>query len=144
MITFEVFRNGKRVCVAGAEDLAVLSTVISAVGKLGQKTVRSGSDATTKEIYYSVQGLTGRPNPDKDVHLRWKSVAPLRVGDVLQVKVNKLTPANADFVLRLTRSHDDLLGSYNPAARAIRRRILFLPMTMSANALVRPSRGVNQ
>src|SRR5688500_6127350 len=34
MIAFEVKVNGRRVCIAGADDLAVLNTIISASGKL--------------------------------------------------------------------------------------------------------------
>lgn len=87
MIALEVRLNGKRVCVAGAEDLAVLTTNVSAVGKLGKKTVPARPDETTGEIFYSVGGLTARPDPKQDVHVRWKLIAPLRVGDVLQVKI---------------------------------------------------------
>jgi hypothetical protein len=86
MIAFEVSLNGKRVCIAGADDLGVLSTIVSACGKLGKKTVpyRPGE---TYDVHYSVGGLTSRPNAKQDVHLRWKSIAPLRLGDVVQVKV---------------------------------------------------------
>src|SRR5258708_3581847 len=87
MIALEVKLNGKRVCIAGAEDLAVLSTNVSAVGKLGKKTVPARPDDTTGEIHYSVGGLTSRPDPDKDVNLRWKSVAPIKIGDVIEVKI---------------------------------------------------------
>ena len=87
MIALEVRKNGKRVCIAGAEDLAVLAANISAVGKLGKKTVPARPDETTGEIHYSVGGLTSRPDPDKDVHLRWKSVAPLKIGDVIEVRI---------------------------------------------------------
>jgi len=87
MIAFEVRLNGKRVCIAGAEDLAVLDTIISASGKLGAKTVPARPADMSGEIFYSVGGLTARPDPEKDVHVRWKSVAPLKVGDVVQVKV---------------------------------------------------------
>ena len=87
MIALEVKRNGKRVCIAGADDLAVLSAHVTAVGKLGKKTVPARPDDTTGEIHYSVGGLTARPDPKKDVHLKWKSVAPLRVGDVIEVRV---------------------------------------------------------
>lgn len=87
MIAFEVSLNGKRVCIAGAEDLAVLTTNVSAVGKLGKKTVPLRPDETGGEIHYSVGGLTSRLDPEKDVHLRWKSVAALKVGDVVQVKI---------------------------------------------------------
>jgi hypothetical protein len=87
MIALEVSLNGKRVCIAGAEDLAVLTTSVAAVGKLGQKTVPARPEETGGEFHYSVGGLTARQNPEKDVHLRWKSVAPLQVGDVIQVKI---------------------------------------------------------
>jgi hypothetical protein len=87
MIALEVTLNGKRICLAGAEDLAVLTTSVSAVGKLGKKTVPARSDETGGEIHYSVGGLTARSDPERDVHLRWKSVAPLRVGDVIQVRI---------------------------------------------------------
>jgi hypothetical protein len=65
----------------------VLSTNIAAVGKLGKKTVPARPDDTTGEIHYSVGGLTARADPKKDVHIRWKSVAPLRVGDVIEVRI---------------------------------------------------------
>src|SRR5688572_22135817 len=87
MIAFEVTLNGKRMCVAGAEDLAVLTTVISACGKLGKKTVPRRSGRPSYDIHYSVGGLTGRSDPTKDVHVRWKSVVPLNVGDVVQVRI---------------------------------------------------------
>ena len=87
MIALEVRLNGKRVCIAGADDLAVLSAHVTACGKLGNKTVPARPDDTTGEIFYSVGGLTARPDPTKDVHMRWKSVAPLKVGDVIQVEV---------------------------------------------------------
>lgn len=87
MIALEVRKNGNRVCIAGAEDLAVLSTHITAVGKLGKKTVPARPNETTGEIHYSVGGLTSRPAPGNDVHLSWKSVMPLKVGDVIEVRI---------------------------------------------------------
>jgi hypothetical protein len=94
MIAFEVTLNGKRICIAGAEDLAVLTTVISAGGKLGKKTAPPRPGESSYDIYYSVGGLTGRPDPKKDVHLRWKSVVPLNVGDVVQVRILKTKKVN--------------------------------------------------
>ena len=87
MIAFEVRLNGKRICIAGAEDLAVLSTIVTASGKLGAKTAPARPDEIDGEVFYSVGGLTARRDPKQDVHVRWTSVAPLRVGDVIQVKV---------------------------------------------------------
>jgi hypothetical protein len=95
MIAFEVKLNGKRICIAGAEDLCVLSANVAAAGKLGLKTVPTGShDDTAPDLFYSVGGLTRRPDPKKDVHLRWKSVAPLSLGDLLAVKVVEVRKAD--------------------------------------------------
>ena len=87
MIAFEVSLNGKRICTAGADDLGVLSTIVSACGKLGKNSVPYRPDETSGEVHFSVSGLTSRSNPKKDVHLRWKSIAPLAIGDVVLVKV---------------------------------------------------------
>jgi hypothetical protein len=91
MIAFEVKLNGKRVCVAGAEDLSVLTTIVSAVGVLGNKTAPLRPDENSVDISYSVGGLTNRADPKKDVHVRWKSSAPLEVGDTIQVTVLETT-----------------------------------------------------
>ena len=40
MIAFEVSHNGKLVCIAGANDLAVLNAIVSASGKLGHRVDR--------------------------------------------------------------------------------------------------------
>jgi hypothetical protein len=87
MIAFEITLNGKRVCIAGAADLGVLTTSITATGKLGPKTVPFRPDDTGGEIFYSVGGLTRRSDPEKDVHVDWQSIAPLKVGDLIVVKV---------------------------------------------------------
>src|SRR5258707_7244755 len=87
MIALEVSLNGKRICTAGAEDLAVLNAVVTACGRLGRKTAPARPDETESDLFYSVGGLTGRKNPKKDVHLRWKSVSKLNVGDVVQVRI---------------------------------------------------------
>jgi hypothetical protein len=95
MIAFEVKLNGKRICIAGAEDLCVLSANIAATGTLGVKTVPAGrDDDSVPDLFYSVGGLTRRPDPKKDQHVRWKSVAPLRVGDLLEVKVVEVRKAD--------------------------------------------------
>lgn len=86
MLALEVTVNGKRICIAGTDDLAVLSAHVTACGKLGAKTVPSREDETV-DIFYSIGGLTGRRKPETDVHVRWKSVEPLAVGDVVQIKV---------------------------------------------------------
>lgn len=97
MIAFEVILNGKRICTAGAEDLSVLTADMTATGKLGKKTVFEAlPDDTVPEVRldYSVGGLTRRRDPNRDVHLIWKSVRRLRVGDSLEVRVVEVRKAD--------------------------------------------------
>jgi hypothetical protein len=104
MIAFEVTLNGKRICVAGAEDLSVLSTIITASGILGAKTVPARTGNVRAEVFYTVGGLTARADPEKDVHLQWKEIAPLQVGDVIRVKVLEAKKADrAKFRKRAVR-----------------------------------------
>ncbi len=86
MLVLEVTVNGRQICVAGTDDLAVLTANVTACGKLGFKTVPSHEDETV-DIFYSVGGLTGRQKPETDVYVRWMSVEPLAVGDIVQIKV---------------------------------------------------------
>jgi hypothetical protein len=90
MIAFEVKLNGNRICIAGADDLAVLTASVTAGGDLGRKTVNH----CAPHIHYSVGGLTARPDPTKDVHMRWKSIAPLRLGDAIEIKVLEVPKAD--------------------------------------------------
>lgn len=94
MIAFEVRLNGKRVCVAGAQDLRVLTAHVTACGKLGMKTVPARPDEGAPDIFYSVTGLTARAGAKKDVHLRWKSVEPLKIGDLVEVRVFEAAKAD--------------------------------------------------
>jgi hypothetical protein len=87
MIAFKVSLNGKRVCTAGAEDLGVLSTIISACGKPGKKSIPYRPNEDSRYVSYSVGGLTSRGNGKQDFHLNWKSAKLLKVGDVVQVEV---------------------------------------------------------
>lgn len=85
MIALEIKLNGKRVCVAGAEDLTVLGAHIIAYGKLGKRSVPRKPDEPA-EITYSVGGLVPKPK-GKDTYPKWKDAAPLQIGDVLEIKV---------------------------------------------------------
>lgn len=103
MIAFEVRKNGKLLCIAGAEDLTVLSAIVSAVGRLGKKTVPARPESTTGEVHLSVGGLTGRADQTKDVHMRWKSLEPMQVGDVVEIRV--VETAKADRATSRTKAN---------------------------------------
>lgn len=76
MLVLEVTVNGKRICIAGTEDLAVLNAGVTACGKLGSQTVPSREDETV-DIFYSVGGLTRRRKSETDVHVRWNQSSRL-------------------------------------------------------------------
>ena len=39
------------------------------------------------EVYRSAGGLSGRADPKKDMHLRWRELMPLHVGDGVEIRV---------------------------------------------------------
>jgi hypothetical protein len=67
--------------------LALLDVSVTAAGKLGAKTVPARAHGTGAAFFYWVGGVTGRAAPTKDVHLLWRSMERLRVGDVVEVKI---------------------------------------------------------
>lgn len=87
MIAYEVRVNGKKICIAGAGDLSVLSANVTAAGKLGPRTMRPSASDDSNEILLRVGGLTGRLDESRNVHLDWTSFVDLSVGDVVQIKV---------------------------------------------------------
>ena len=95
MLALEIFLNGRKVVLAGADDLSVLTGIVSAVGKLGRKT--SGTKANKKgyDLWLTVGGLTGRIDGTPDEHLRWVGRKRLKIGDRVDIRVRKV--AVADF-----------------------------------------------
>ena len=84
MLAMEVIKNGKKVCVAGADDLGVLAASFSAVGALG----RDAWDFTgekTKQMRLRVGGITSRKG-EADRHLDWVGQLEIRMGDVVTLK----------------------------------------------------------
>ena len=84
MIALRVKLNGKELCVAGAEDLSVLNTIINAVGALGSKTRKVRDDAP--DFHLSVGGLTRRKS-GADFHLHWVEFQELAIGDKSEVEI---------------------------------------------------------
>ena len=92
MIALRVKLNEKELCVAGAEDLSVLNTMINAVGPIGSKTkkVRDGA----ADLHLSVAGLTRRKS-GADFHLYWVEFQELVIGDRIEVELVETSIADA-------------------------------------------------
>lgn len=87
MIALQVSHNDVPLCVAGASDLAVLNTIVNAIGVLGSDT-KSLHDGPTEEpdLFLSVGGLTSRLEGTNE-HLRWLEHTPLAVGDCIKITI---------------------------------------------------------
>jgi hypothetical protein len=89
-VILEVSVNGEQFAVAGEESLSVLSTHVTAVGKLGAESsgVKKRLDGGI-EIDLSVGGLTNRGNRRRDEHLNWGSRRALKMGDEVRIVVRE-------------------------------------------------------
>lgn len=83
MIALRVKLNGKELCLAGADDLTALNTMITALGNLGSKTKKSREEML--DLHLSVGGLTGRETAP-DYLLRWIQFQELAVGDKVEIE----------------------------------------------------------
>lgn len=82
MIGFEVYINGKKVALAGATNLSVLSAVINAMGRLGCKTTFPGSGY---DVFLNLGGMVDSKPRAKQ--LEWIDLEPLKVGDLVRIKI---------------------------------------------------------
>ena len=91
-VIMEVFLNGERVAVAGEESLSVLSTHVTAAGKLGTESagVKRRIDGAV-DIDLHVGGLTNRGNRRRDEHLNWGPRRSLKTGDEVRILVREGT-----------------------------------------------------
>lgn len=94
MIAFEIELNGESLGTAGANDLSVLTAIVTAVGKLG----RDSTGAYQREHHYDIEltvgGLTSRAEGSPDEHLDWIKRA-LKTGDVVTVRLVEAEAADA-------------------------------------------------
>ena len=94
MIAFKVELNGQSLGTAGADDLSVLSAIVTAVGKLGLNSTGAHQREHHYDMELTVGGLTSRPEGIPDEHLEWIE-RTLKPGDVVTVKVLEASVADA-------------------------------------------------
>ena len=87
MIAFEIELNGESLGTAGANDLSVLTAIVTAVGKLG----RDSTGAYQREHHYDIEltvgGLTSRAEGSPK--------RALKTGDVVTVRLVEAEAADA-------------------------------------------------
>ena len=102
VLAIEVEINGKRVVVAGAKDLSLLSAGIGASGSSDKDTVQR--DAA---VHLTVMGLTSPKSPSRIANLTWINGLPLQVGDSITFRIVQVEhpdpPAN---ILRTPTSQE--------------------------------------
>lgn len=88
MIAFRVSINGQPPIVGGADDLSVLTAIITATGLLGKNTrpVRPDDDGETN-IDFRLGGLTSRAVGVANEHVVWLENVALSPGDSITVEV---------------------------------------------------------
>jgi len=94
MLAMEVIKNGKRLCVAGAQDLGVLAASFSAGGALGRDAWDFTGQMAKPQMRLHVGGITSRKGgPDR--HLDWIGQMELKVGDVVTLKFVEVDVADS-------------------------------------------------
>jgi hypothetical protein len=106
MIVFEIRLNGQLLGRAGADDLAVLSAIVSAVGKLGPNSQGAYQRENDHYIELTVGGLTSRADGASDEHLDWIEQT-LKPGDVITVTLVDSMSADVPSASKPARTDGD-------------------------------------
>ena len=104
MITFEVLRNGTKVCSAGAPDLGVLSTIVTWAFR--EREGPSGKE----EMDLTVGGLVSF-GTEKGTHHDWARL-DLRCGDEILVRIKDSDHADAPIETRPSRENEEMIRAH--------------------------------
>jgi len=103
MIAFEIKINGQSLGIAGAEDLAVLTAIVTAVGKLGPQSHGAYQRENDHHTEIRVGGLTSRAEAGADEHLDWIQQT-LKLGDVITITLVDATSTDSPSVSQPART----------------------------------------
>lgn len=104
MLALEVRINDGPPVLAGAEDLGVLTAMVTCVGKLGSQSVPVRGD-DLRQAGLSIGGLTARPprpTGTANEHVQWIQGRELSVGDTITIRVAETERADP-VVTRVTQ-----------------------------------------
>src|SRR5262245_53693597 len=103
MIAMEVIKNGKRLCLAGAEDLGVLAASFSAGGRLGRDNWEIAGRRNPPQMRLHVAGISSRKR-EPYTHVDWVGQMEIKPGDVVTLKFVEVDKADAPVESRDPRS----------------------------------------
>src|SRR5215467_9356044 len=103
MIAMEVIKNGKKLCLAGTEDLAVLAASFSAGGRLGRDTFEFAGETNPPQMRLRVGGIASRKG-QSDTHVDWVGQMEIKPGDVVTLKFVEVDKADTPVESRDPRS----------------------------------------
>jgi hypothetical protein len=111
MRALRVTINGGKPVVAGADDLGVLSLIVSCVGALGPNARPPRGEE--EQITLNLGGLTSRAAGIADNHANWLSQLALKVGDKVEVEILETnSPDPIDSVAEAKRRESDAREYY--------------------------------
>ncbi|PPD45451.1 MAG: hypothetical protein CTY16_10150 [Methylobacter sp.] len=86
MYAFKVQINDQEPIIGGAEDLGVLTAIVTATGKLGFSSFPHRGDGT-RNIDFRLGGLTTRGEENEDEHFTWLDATELKLGDRILIEI---------------------------------------------------------
>jgi hypothetical protein len=89
MFALKVQINDQTPVVGGADDLGVLSAIVTCVGRLGALSAPNRDDET-QDFTFRLGGLTSRPKGSADEHLVWLENNTLQVGDKITIEITEV------------------------------------------------------
>jgi hypothetical protein len=111
MIAFQIEVNGEPFGTAGADDLSVLTAIVTAAGRLGPNSRGSHAREHDPHVELSVGGLTSRAELSDDEHLDWLKHT-LKPGDVVTIRVVDATTVDAPTASQPARTDADYQCQY--------------------------------
>lgn len=94
MIALRVSINGQTPVIGGADDLSVLSAIVTATGTLGPNTRPVRPDQEGVSIDFRLGGLTSRAVGVANEHLVWLEGLKLNPGDSMLIEVLETSSAD--------------------------------------------------
>jgi hypothetical protein len=103
LLGFEIWKNGKKLAVAGLRDSGAVSLMLTWVGKGAGASARATTQSEIDGLDLRVGGID-RSDPAGDQSIEWIEDTGLRLGDEIQVRLVASTDIDAPIRREPTKS----------------------------------------